>query len=154
MKKVPKIGDVVEFKSESGYIYAHYSHKHKTFGPLLRVFREIRKKRPENFDVIVTETPQYLVFFPLHAAVKQGVVEIVGNASIPLQAQPFPLFRNGIADPITKKIDIWWLWDGEKEWRVGKLTEEQRKLSMLQIVNDTALIERVEAGYKPENDGF
>ena len=33
----PKIGDVIEIAIDDRYAYAHYSHKHKTYGALLRV---------------------------------------------------------------------------------------------------------------------
>ena len=46
---------------------------------------------------------------------------------------------------------IWWLWDGEKEWKVGTLSPEMRAFPILGIVNDTALIEMIEAGWKPED---
>jgi hypothetical protein len=50
------------------------------------------------------------------------------------------------------KVHDWWLWDGEKEWKVGKLTPEMRLYPDLGVVNDTRLIEMIEAGYNPEND--
>lgn len=154
MPKRVKIGDVVEIVTQRGFAYAHYSHKHPRFGALLRVFRGIHSVRPTNLAAIILEEPQFLVFFPLGAAVNRQIVFVVGNLPLPQHAQLFPMFRSGIADPVTKKVNVWWLWDGKKEWRVGTLTAAQQKLSMRHIVNDTELIDRIVRGYNPENVGF
>ena len=67
--------------------------------------------------------------------------------------QSFPLFRAaGIPDSRTWKVDTWWLWDGEKEWRVGAITEEQRKLPIRGIVNHEALVSYIERDWTPEAD--
>jgi hypothetical protein len=75
---------------------------------------------------------------------------LVGNVVVPLEAQAFPTFRNGVIDPSTGKVKVWWLWNGEKEWRVGEITAEQRRLPILGVWNDTLLIERIESGWTPE----
>ncbi len=77
---------------------------------------------------------------------------IIGNFPIPEFAKKFPLFRTGVIDPATGKVKVWWLWDGEKEWRVNDITLEQRKLPLRGIWNNTLLIERIEQGWLPSND--
>ena len=62
------------------------------------------------------------------------------------------LVRGGVIDPSTRKVKVWWLWDGEKEWRVGEITAEQRGLPIRGVWNDTLLIERIESGWTPETD--
>ena len=57
-----------------------------------------------------------------------------------------------MVDPQTGKVAIWWLWDGEKEWRVGSLDAKQRKLPIRSVWNDTMLIERIDAGWTAESD--
>lgn len=147
-----KIGDVVEIKTRNGLAYAQYTHKHKQYGALLRVFSVISDSRPVNFEFLVMDEPRFMCFFPLSAAVKQGIVSVVANVAIPLEAKRFPVFRSGIVDPSTGKVANWWLWDGENEWMVGSLTAEQRRLSILGVWNDTFLIERIESGWSPEYD--
>jgi hypothetical protein len=95
---------------------------------------------------------QFLTFFPLQAAVNKDIVAVVGNCPIPTEAAEFPIFRAGVADPKTGKVNVWWLWDGEREWRVGTLTPEQRRLSFRAVWNDTMLIDRIVAGWRPETD--
>jgi hypothetical protein len=47
---------------------------------------------------------------------------------------------------------VWWFWDGEKGWKVGKITAVQRKMPIRGIWNDTLVIENIESGRTPAND--
>jgi hypothetical protein len=145
-----KIGDIVEIKTGKGLVYAQYTHKHQQYGALLRVFRKFYGVRPSDFTELVRSRPAFMCFFPLGAAVNRGIVSIVDNVVVPPEA--FPTFRGGVIDPSTGKVKVWWLWDGEREWRVGELTAEQRRLSFSEVWNDTLLIERIESGWTPETD--
>ena len=82
----------------------------------------------------------------------QGIFEIACNFPIPSGASDFPIFRTGVEDPETRKVKVWWFWDGDKEWKVGDITPEQRKLPLRGNWNDTLLIERIEADWTPETD--
>src|SRR5262249_41963980 len=89
------------------------------------------------------------MFFPLKSELRHAdtVFKIIGNEPIPEWAIPFPIFRNGLPDR-EGKVNQWWLWDGEKEWKVGKLTpEEVRSYPGLGVANDTALIQMIENGW-------
>lgn len=147
-----KIGDVVEIRTSKGLAYALYTHKHKMYGALLRVFGRIYEVAPNDVTATIEGAPSFSTFFPLGAAVNRNIVSISGNVAVPSKLQPFPLFRNGVVDPITGKVGTWWLWDGEKEWRVGTLASEQRKLPILGVWNDTMLVKRIETGWTPETD--
>lgn len=147
-----KIGDVVEISTSKGFAYAQYTHKHKQYGALLRVFGSIYNNRLADIKDLVNEKPIFSCFFPLSAAVDQQIVSIVGNEEVPVDTQNFPIFRAGIINQATKKVDVWWLWDGEKEWKIGDLDSEQRKLPIRGIWNDTLLIERIESNWTPETD--
>ncbi|BAV50749.1 Uncharacterized protein MLTONO_5847 [Mesorhizobium loti] len=147
-----KIGDVVEFQTSIGKCYAIYTHKHVRYGALLRVFEKIYKTRPKKIGDIVSNAVQFSCFFPLGSAVSKGIVTVVGNVAVPAEVAAFPIFRDGVADPRTGKVSVWWLWDGEKEWRVENLTPEQRKMPIRGIWNDTLLIERVISGWTSDSD--
>lgn len=147
-----KIGDVVEIKTAKGLAYAQYAHKHKQYGALLRVFGDFYEVPQNGFAELEKNKPTSMCFFPLNAAVDQGIVSIVDNVALPTEAQVFPVFRAGVTDPSTRKVGGWWLWDGEKEWRVGDLNAEQRKFPIRGVWNDTLLIERIESGWTPETD--
>ena len=147
-----KIGDVVEINTAKGLAYAQYAHKHKQFGALLRVFGKFFDTRPSGFTDLVSNKPVFMCFFPLSAAVDQRIVSIIDNVALPSDAWEFPTFRAGVVDQATRKVGVWWMWDGEKEWRIGELTAEQRRLSIRGVWNDTLLIERIESDWMPETD--
>ncbi len=152
MPKRSQIGDIIEIPTSKGLAYAQYTHQHPTHGDLIRVFDVVFKHRPSRFSELVNGPVRFSTFFPVTAAVKGGVFNVVGHESVAFHNQPFPVFRNGIADPKTKKVAVWWFWDGEKEWKVGEITAEQRKMPIVGVWNDTLLIERIEAGWAPSND--
>jgi len=146
-----RVGDIIEVETKLGLSYAQYTHKHPEFGELIRVIDSVFQARPSDPRALSETETKFVTFFPLSAALRRGIFEIIGHADVPRECQKFPLFREGVADPKTKTVgNNWWLWDGTKEWRVGKLTSEQWKLPILGIWNDTLLIERIEAGWMPE----
>jgi hypothetical protein len=152
MKKPPKIGDIIEIPTANGRAYAQYTHQHPTHGGLIRVFDTLFESRPDTFSEIVGGRVRFSTFFPIAAAVKRGLISVVGNEEIAPHNRSFPVFRNGVADPTTKKVATWWFWDGQKEWKVGAITSEQRKMPILGVWNDTLLVERIETGWTPSND--
>lgn len=151
MPKRLSIGDIIEIPTTKGLAYAQYSHKHKQYGTMIRILDGLFESRPEDFAQLVKRKPKFVTFFPLGAAVNREIFYIVGHAEVPDEAKPFPIFRSGPPDR-DGKVHNWWLWDGEKEWMVGHLSDEQRRLPIRSIVNDTALIYYIESGWTPESD--
>jgi len=150
-----RIGDIVEITTSKGLAYAVYTHRHTKppkYGALLRVFDGIFSVQPDDIASLARIPIRFSTFFPLQAAVNKDLVRIIGNITVPENLKPFPVFRSGTTNPKTKKVAMWWLWDGDREWRVGNLTDEQRKLSFRGTWNDTFLRDRIEAGWRPEND--
>ena len=143
-------GAVVEVPVSSGLAYAQYTHVMKPYGPLLRVFPGIFDGRPQDLSVVVDRVPLFSCFFPLGAAVRQRRVAITGHQSISELLRPFPAFRTGMINPTTGRVDVWWLWDGVSEIRVGKLEQEQRKLDIRGVWNDTLLAARIKQQWRPE----
>ena len=154
MKKV-KIGDIVEIETSQGFAYAIYTHRHAkppTFGALLRIFDRLYPGRRTNLEDLPTTPIRFSTFFPLQAAVNNKMVRIVANVPVPKQLSSFPIFRSGTPDPTTRKVQTWWLWDGEKEWRIGNLSPEQRSLPVRSIWTPKFLVGRIEEGWRPETD--
>lgn len=139
MTRRVKVGDIVEITSLHGTAHAQFTHKHPTFGHLLRVFaRSPRSSAP--VELLAPEPSQFLTFFPLRAAIGRGLAKIVGHAEVPPQSRVFPLFRAAMRDPVSGRAEGWWLWDGEREWPVGQLSKDQRALPIREILNDTLLL--------------
>ena len=152
MPKRVQIGDVIEVPTANGLAYAQYTHQHPTHGGLIRVFDALFQNRPSDLSALVKGPVRFSTFFPVAAAIKRGLFNVVGHDEIASHNQPFPVFRNGNADPKTKKVGAWWFWDGEKEWKVGEISPEQRKMPIVGVWNDTLLVERIETGWTPSND--
>jgi hypothetical protein len=151
MKKA-RIGDIIEIPTAQGLAYAQYTHQHPMMGGLIRVFNTLYESRPDNLNTVLNDSVRFSIFFPVNAAVSRHIFEVVGNHEVSSANRSFPLFRCGATDPKTRKVPRWWLWDGEKEWQVGELTIEQRKLPIRSAWNDVMLVERIESGWRPETD--
>lgn len=95
---------------------------------------------------------RFSIFFPVGEAIKRKDAVVVGNVQIPPSLAKFPLFRTGILDPATKKVNQWWIWDGQRSERVNQLTPAQRSLSIRGIWNLAMLMKRLEDGWTPETD--
>jgi hypothetical protein len=153
-----RIGDVVEIATSKGLAYAQVTHKHSqrhsAYGPLLRIVPGFFTKRPERLEELVRKQPAATMFCALRAAVKSGVCELVGNVPVPTDAKTFPVFRASSDDPGLDSPKNWWFWDGEKTWSVGKITPEQRRMPLREIVDGTLLRERIEAGWSAATDPF
>ena len=152
----PRIGDVIEIPTPKGLAYAQFTHKHETpprYGALLRVLPGLFTQRPEDFSALVSQRPEFMTFFPLGAACNRAIVHVVASEPIPAHSSSFPIFRNSHRDRTGKRTGPWFLWDGEREWRVEHLSDDQlREYPPLGVWNDTLLIERILAGWRHEHD--
>ncbi len=147
MKQRIKIGDIVEITTQKGKAYAQYYQHHSDYGALLRVLSGFFPKRPSDFSELAANKESFSTFFCLQAAVNRGLVQIVANTEVPARAKSFPLFRTGMPNPETWNIESWLLWDGTKQWKVGKLTEDLLDLPILGIIGYPLLLDYIEGGW-------
>jgi hypothetical protein len=146
MSKRPKVGDIIEIPlPENGTGYAQYTHKHKQYGALLRVF-QVREK-VDDIAELTNASHQFTTFFPLGAAVNRKIVSIAGNLPVRDEFKTFPTFRVGVANQ-SGVVEAWWLWGGENEERIGRLSPEQMEYPIRGVINDTLLIERIWSGWQ------
>lgn len=146
MSKRPKIGDIIEIPLPGErFGYAQYTHKHKIYGALLRVF--LVREKVVNIAELSNAPHQFTTFFPLAAALNKQIVIIVGNLPLRNEFMEFPIFRTGVAN-LSGVVDVWWLWDGENEERIGKLSPKQMEYPIRNVINDTLLIERIDSGWQ------
>jgi len=141
-RKRPKIGDVVEIATPQGLAYFQFTHKHPQYGALIRVLPGVYNTRPADLPALVQKPERFVAFFPLGAACNRNICQIVAEANIPEASRTFPLFKAGVKNS-AGVVECWWLWDGEKEWRIGSLKSEHRDLPVRGVWNDTLLIERI-----------
>jgi hypothetical protein len=150
--KRAKLGDIIEIATPLGLVYAQYTHRNDEYGELLRVYSQRYADRPTDIGQILRSELQLMCFYPLQAAIKFRLVEVVGHCPVPPESSTFPLFRTGIENKVTLKVKTWWFWDGEKEWPHGDLTPEQRRYPMRGIWNHEFLIDRIVSGWRAETD--
>lgn len=147
-----KVGDVFEIKTAIGHAYFQFVKKIPPMGSLIRVLPGTYSEPIDDLSDLIQMKTNFWIFFPIAAAVKNGVVRKVERYDVPPHSKETPIFRTGLVNPESKRVDVWWFWDGEKEWKVGTITEKQRELPIRGTWNDTMLIERIEKGWRPEND--
>ena len=140
-----KPGDIFEIETKDGFSYFQYTHNSQLMGPLIWVL-EGKFREPKELADVQGLPHLYSSFFPVQGVHKAGLIRWLGTAAIPVSRQKFPLFRDGTGQ------DNWWFWDGEKEWRVGTITKEQRKLPIRQIHNFPSLVLHIETNWLPETD--
>ena len=148
MMKKPKVGDIFEIPlSEGRKAYGQYMHYSKK-GPIIQVFDLISDKA-----VSVEQVASSKLLFPpvitgLYAAIKEGFWKLVGHQ--PILNFVHPKFVSTLYDQETGKARIWFLWDGEKDIRIGPvLPPEYRSLEFLVIWNPTNVVNRIETGEMP-----
>jgi hypothetical protein len=145
-----KIGDLLEIKTAKGFAYAQLTHMHDTYGTLLRVLPGLYESRPDDISALADQREQYVAFVALPGLMKSGALSVINNVPVPEWARKFPLFRTGTPGLKTTVVDNWSLWDGERSWKVGKLTDDQRLLPKRGIWGDQFLIDRLESGWLPD----
>lgn len=147
------VGDVLEIRTKKGFAYAQCTHREAFHGPLIRVVPGFHKKPLADLDDIANIKESYYIFlFWGKHLVDHRKIYKIGRAAVPDRCKPFPLFKAGNADPKTRKVATWWLWDGKKEWRVGKLTKRQKELPICETLNYIALIDCIVDGWHPRDD--
>jgi hypothetical protein len=146
-----RLGDIAEIRTERGYAYAQVTHITGD-GELLRVLHGLHPSPVAEPQALVGGPTQFLTFFPLRRT-RSGDIRVVGRSKVPSPARPFPLFRvPGLRDEVTGRVSAWWLYDGLAEWKVGSLTEDQRRLPIRGSCSDRLLKERIAAGWRHEDE--
>jgi hypothetical protein len=150
MAKRAKIGDVVQILTSKGVAYAQFTHKNQRFGSLLSIFEGFYATSPKDYSEVVRGKPQFHAFFPLQAALDEGLLSIVANVPVSDCNYEFPRFRTRVVAP-DGQCGPWWIWDGEHEVMLDReLTASELRYSLRGIISAPLLIDRIEQGYKPE----
>ena len=151
--KTLKKGDIVEIPFGKKFAYGQYIHDTDGYGEVLGVFnlKCDQNGRPDTREILQSGD-NFICLLPLKAIVRKKIFTILANSPILKQWEKFPVFRNGIINPETGKVDTWWLWDGVTEWEVGKLKKKYYSFPLHEVINDTMLIERLCSGWKPEDE--
>jgi len=176
MRRKIKIGDIIEIQTKLGLAYGQFYHFHAGsdgygtaplsssrtspkfshydagsdgHGALLRILPGFFTERPKGFGELAAAKEVFSTFFCVQAAVNRGIVQVAGYAEVPPHARPFPLFRHGFESPQTGKVEQWMLWDGVKQWKIGRLSDDQLDFPMRSIPSYPLLVDWLETGWTP-----
>lgn len=144
-----QIGDIFEIKTELGLSYGQLTHRHPTHTDVLRIFRPKFKQRPHDVSLVTKQDVEFTVLCPVSFGFRTKTLERVGHAPVAPELQAFPKFRNSNRSPEHPEIDDWWIWDGEKETRVGTLSSEEMFYPRMNILNLVAIKELIEGRTHP-----
>lgn len=143
-----KGGDVFEIVTPKGKAYIQYVFNNDTIGELIRVLPGVYENQPHNLAEIVDKKEEYFVHFPVKAANKQKIIELIGNFELPHDLEIPKKFRTLKKDRDGNQIG-WQIVDYDTWQRetVNKLSEQQQELSPWGTWNDTLLVERITQGW-------
>lgn len=148
MAKRVKVGDIIEIETSKGYAYAQATHKVPKWGMLLSVFEGFYEHPTINLEIIISSPLLFQKFYPLQGSLNQEIVKNIGNEEIPEILQKFPNTRNSGKVDRNGKVHTWVITEGDKEFVVKKLSEEQKDYPIWGIVNHTMLVELIEKQWK------
>jgi len=96
-------------------------------GELIRVLPGVYDKIPDNLKEIVTGKEEYFVHFPVKAAKKQKIIELISNFDLPNGLEIPKKFRTEIMNNDGNLVG-WHIVDYETWQRetISELTEEQK----------------------------
>ncbi len=143
-----KLGDIFEIETSKGKAYLHFVLKDKMMGSLVRVLPGLFSSKPEKLCDLVKKQELYVIFFPLSAASKRGLVKHVGNFKVDFEKPKYMRDKHIIGNEF-----LGWHIVDTSTWEnklVKNLTDDQRKMSPWGIWNDALLIERLEEEWSPE----
>jgi hypothetical protein len=154
-RKRPRIGDVVEVRVPGkGFAYLQYVNFHRDppgYGYLVRVLPGIFKRRPDSVAELAAAAELWFAFTTLGSACHRGEARIVGNESIPEHARSWPIFK-AYNDCFGTGEKTWFIWDGVRSWRVGKLPKKYYDGSMEQVVTLDIVTDRIATGWMPRDE--
>lgn len=147
-------GDVFELSTNSGYVALQVIGKHKTLGWAVRVTEPSRREPMQSAVGIETGQEAYVVLMgDIGYEEVLRHVRYVGKEPLPTRYRGhFPTFRasSSYGPDGRHKPGSWWLDDGDREWRVGDLSEEEKHYPYRQLTPAIALKDLIERGWDPE----
>jgi hypothetical protein len=151
-RKRPRIGDVIEIRTEKGFGYFQYTAADPEQGALIRVLPGVFSERVADIPKLGAAKELYFVFFPLGAAVARGLVEIVANAPIPNGSERPRRMKRPIAIAPDGSIRSWAITEDGRDRFTPRLADDERALSPCVIWNDTLLADRIARGWLPQDE--
>lgn len=150
MKRV-RLGDLLEVSTPRGLAYVQYVGKHPGYGHAIRVLPGFFQTRHQDWAPLASQ-PGYFTFYPVSAAVSQGLVAIAAHHPIPAGQELPTTFRRRGAIARDGTVLTWLIFDDTQETLKWTLSPEERRLSIASIWNHAFLVDRLAEEWRPENE--
>ena len=138
-------GDIIEIRTDSGFVYVHLTHGHDSYPPVVRVLKGVQAQRPADLAAYAASAPRVTAMIPLEQALDRlGLAhQKVGEVALPEGELHFPTFRMPIRD---KQGDIvyWWFWDGHGLSYSTELDATQETLPMREVMSSARLLRELQ----------
>src|SRR4051812_22272381 len=141
-----KPGDILEVETRKGLHYLYYLGKHPVYGDAILVAPGSYSERPTEMNQLFEGG--YVKFYPVGAAVYQGLVKVVEHMPMPDKVVPTRMRRAGVR--LGTQIATWIIEDESGETVRKELSDEERQLPIASIWNHELLLQRLEEGWHPE----
>ncbi|MFP2930547.1 hypothetical protein ACLESO_36185 [Pyxidicoccus sp. 3LG] len=131
--------------------YLQYTARHPDFGETVIVLPGLYPNRPQKWDALRAQQG-YFAFYPVGAALRQGLVELVDEHTLPSGHTTPPALRRPGARSRDGKVLSWLVWDGKEEVLRTELSPAERQLPIGAIWNHEMLILRLSEEWRPDHD--
>lgn len=144
-------GDILEVKTSRGLAYLQYTGRHPDYGDTVRVLPGLHESRPPQWAA-PHEPGEYFAFYPVGAALKQGLVEVVGKRPLPDGRElPAALRRPGARSKDGRVLG-WLVWTGQEEVLKSELSPAEQQLPIGAIWNHEMLLLRLTTQWHPAQE--
>jgi hypothetical protein len=153
-RKRARPGDVLEVSTPRGLAYVHFSFltEDPNYMETIRVLPGFFATRPADFTALVNSLEAYFAFYPVRAAVSQGLAEIAAHHPVPPE-KAFPaVYRRAGARSREGRVLAWLIFEGTKQTLVRELSDEQRYLPIDCIWMHDSLVSALVKQWRPEQD--
>lgn len=142
-----KSGEVLELAAGNRFAYLHYIGKHPEYGDAVLVSPKLHERQ----NAVTNEmfSNGYVAFYPVAAAIAQGLVHVVGH--LPPPNIPQRLRRAGARSG--RRVDTWIIESDSGEVVRTKLSEDEQRLPIAAIWNHDLLVQRIAEGWTPTQEG-
>ncbi len=150
-RKRARSGDIIEVRTPRGLAYVQHAGKHPKYGDAIRVLPGFFQARPSDWSTLLAEEG-YFTFYPVGAAVSQGVVEIAAHQLIPPGRELPAVYRRAGWTTPEGKVTTWFICEGARQTRRTELSADERRLFIADIWNHEFLVDRLVQEWRPEQE--
>jgi hypothetical protein len=138
---------VLEIHIGDHFAYLHYIGRHPHYGDAVLVSPVVHQRRTSVTADVFSDS--YVAFYPVAAAVSQGLVVVVAHWLPP--SLPIRLRRAGVRSG--HRVETWIIEDGAQEVVKSVLSDDDLQLPIAAIWNHELLVQRIAQGWIPAHEG-